>query len=185
MRQFHWIGHAERLPQERTAGPRHFTAAFLVSALTWLVLTGSFNPVDLLWGVAVCLVVARFSYRLAAFGLPRWIGNPRRWLPFLRLLFEFNRQLIVQNLTLSARVLRRNLGIRPGIVAVPTRLRDDVGLTVLGSLMSLTPDTVTLEIDGLRGLIYVHWIDVQTSDPEQARRLISADLEQQIIEWLY
>jgi multicomponent Na+:H+ antiporter subunit E len=185
LRQFHWAGHAERLPQERTAQPVHFVATFLVSAVTWLVLTGSFNPVDLLWGLAVCLVIARFSYKLSAFGLPRWVRDPRRWLPFLRVLWEFNRQLIVQNLTLSWRVLRPRLEIRPGIVAVPTRLRDDVGLTILGSLMSLTPDTVTMEIDRLRGVIYVHWIDVQTTDPQQARRLISEDLEQDIIQWLY
>jgi multicomponent Na+:H+ antiporter subunit E len=184
LRQYHWTSRADWLPQEPAAQPMHFVAALIVSALTWLALTASLNPIDLLWGLAVSLVVARFAYRLSAFGLPRWMRAPRRWLPFLRLLIEFNRQLVVQNIKLSLRVLRPRLNIRPGIVAVPTRLRDDVGLTLLGSLMTLTPDTVTLEIDRLRGVIYVHWIDVQTTDPEQARRLISAGLEQQIIDWL-
>lgn len=184
MRYFQWTGQTERLPQERAARPKHFAAAVLISFVTWLILTSSLAPLDVLWGFAVSLIVARFSYRLSAFGLPQWMRDPRRWIPFGRLLIEFNRQLIVQNISLSLRVLQPRLRIRPGIVAVPTRLRDDVGLTVLGGLMSLTPDTVTLEIDRARGVIYVHWIDVQTTDPEQARRLISADLEQQITAWL-
>jgi multicomponent Na+:H+ antiporter subunit E len=185
LRRYRWTGHAARLPQERVARPRHFLATFIVSALTWLLLTGSFNPVDLLWGAAVSAVVARVSYRLAAFGLPRWVRDPRRWVHFARLLFEFNRQLIVQNITLAWRVFHPRLNIRPGIVAVPTRLRDDVSLTVLGALMTLTPDTVTLEMDQQRGLIYVHWIDVLTTDPKEARRHISASLENVIRAWLH
>jgi len=76
------------------------------------------------------------------------------------------------------------MSIRPGIVAVPTRLHSDVQLTLLGSLMSLTPDTVTMDIDQERGIIYVHWIDVQTTDPQEARKLISQSLEEKIIGWL-
>ncbi|RPI92923.1 MAG: hypothetical protein EHM39_13250, partial [Chloroflexi bacterium] len=56
----------------------------------------------------------------------------------------------------------------------------DVALTLLGSLSTLTPDTVTVDIDERRGVIYVHWIDVRTTDPEEAYRLISARLEQKI-----
>jgi multicomponent Na+:H+ antiporter subunit E len=156
----------------------------VVSFLTWLALTGTLNPIDVLWGVVVSVVVARFAYRLVAFDLPRWVVQPRRWLYFLDLVVEFTRQLVAQNITLSIRVFRPDLPIRPGIVAVPTKLRGDINLTLLGSLMSLTPDTVTMDIDQEKGIIYVHWIDVQTTDPEQARELISSDLEERIIRWL-
>jgi multicomponent Na+:H+ antiporter subunit E len=185
MRQYRWVEHYSLLPQERAARPEHFLAAFIICMLSWLLLTGSLSPVDVIWGVAMSALAARISFRLAAFGLPRWLREPRRWGPALRLLLEFNRQLIVQNVTLAWRVLQPRLTIRPGIVAVPTRLRDDVSLTVLGSLMTLTPDTVTLEIDQNRGLIYVHWIDVQTTEPQKARQLISEALENQIRAWLH
>lgn len=184
LRQARWLQHTDAPPQARAATPHHFVSVLVISCLTWLVLTGSFQPMDLAWGLAVCLIVARLSYRLVAFDLPRWMRHPRRWLYFLDLLVEFTRQIIQQNISLSLRVLRPSLPIRPGIVAVPTRLRGDVNLTLLGSLMTLTPDTVTVDIDQTRGLMYVHWIDVKTTDPEQARLLISAGLEDRLIRWL-
>jgi multicomponent Na+:H+ antiporter subunit E len=184
LRQYRWTGHAAQLPQERAARPGQLAAVFMLSAATWLLLTGSFNPVDLLWGAAVSALVARFSYRLAAFGWPRWVKEPRRWAQLGLLLLEFNRQLIIQNVTLAWRVMQPKVKVRPGIVAVPTRLRSDVALTVLGSLMTLTPDTVTMEIDQVRGVVYVHWIEVQATDPEKSRQLISKALEDRIAAWL-
>jgi multicomponent Na+:H+ antiporter subunit E len=184
LRQARWLGEAAGIPQTRTATPRQFLAVLTISLLTWLVLTGSLAPMDLLWGLAVCLLVARVSYRLVAFDLPRWLLQPRRWLYFFDLLIEFTRQVILQNVSLSLRVLQPRLPIRPGIVAIPVRVRGDVNLTILGSLMTLTPDTVTIDIDEARGLMYVHWINVQTTDPHRARRLISRDLEDRLIRWL-
>jgi multicomponent Na+:H+ antiporter subunit E len=184
LRQARWHEAETGLPQARVARSSHFVGVLVVSYLTWLVLTFSFNLMDLLWGLAISLVVARLSYRLVAFDLPAWLLQPRRWLYFAELLWAFTREIIIQNVTLSLRVLRPSLPIRPGIVAVPTRVRGEINLTLVGSLMSLTPDTVTIDIDQARGLIYVHWIDVRTTDPEQARQLISADLEDRLMRWL-
>jgi multicomponent Na+:H+ antiporter subunit E len=173
-----------QLRYERRATNRHFVGVFLVSFFAWLALIGNFNPSEVLWGAAVSLIIARFTYRFLLFDFWGWMADPNRWLELVKLLIEFNRQIIVQNLTLALRVFRPGLPIRPGIVAVPTKLRSDMQLTLLGSLMSLTPDTVTMDIDQERGIIYVHWIDVQTTDPQEARKLISQSLEEKIIGWL-
>jgi multicomponent Na+:H+ antiporter subunit E len=163
---------------------RHFAGTFLAAFAAWMLLIGSFDPIQVVWGLAVSLVVARLTYRYAAIDLPTWVLYPRRWLALGLLAIEFARQILVQNVTLSIRVLRPSLPIRPGIVAVPTNLADEVALTLLGSLMTLTPDTVTMDVDQKRGIIFVHWIDVQTTDPTEAQRLLSAGLEDKIARWL-
>ncbi|MFN8417898.1 MAG: Na+/H+ antiporter subunit E [Anaerolineae bacterium] len=179
---------ADKAPDELSMKEKpkvsHLVAVFVISMLTWFVLTGSLNLIDVLWGTIVSLMVARLSYQFVRFDLPHWMSSPRRWLHFADLLIEFLRQIVVQNITLSIRVLRADLPIRPGIVAIPTKLRNEVALTVLGSLITLTPDTVTLDIDQRKGLIYVHWIDVKTTDPQEAYQLIAAALEERIIRWL-
>jgi multicomponent Na+:H+ antiporter subunit E len=184
LRQFQWAHKGGNIAHERAASPRHFVGVLTISFLTWMVLTGSLSPFDILWGLIVSIIIARFSYRLVAFELPRWIVSPRRWVYFIHVMVEFVRQLVMQNVSLSIRVLRPDMSIRPGIVAVPTKLRGDINLTVLGSLMSLTPDTVTIDIDQAEGLVYVHWIDVKTTDPDGIRRLLATDLEDRIIRWL-
>lgn len=184
LRQYRWIDKLEDIPFARAARPRHFVGVLVISFLTWMVLTGSFALIDVLWGLVVSTIVARLSYRFVVFELPHWVIHPRRWLYFLDVLIEFIRQMLVQNVTLSIRVFSPDMSIRPGIVAVPTKLRGDVNLTILGSLISLTPDTVTLDIDPADGMVYIHWIDVQSTDQETARRLLVADLEDRIIRWL-
>lgn len=184
LRQFMMV-HDEGELRQQPATISHFAAVFAVSFLTALLLAGSLAPIDVVWALVASALVARFSYRQVAFDPPRWIWQPRRWLPFAGLVIEFFRQLIVQNISLSIRVLRPNLRVTPGIVAIPTRLDSEVDLTILGSLLSLTPDTVTMDIDQTRGMIYVHWIDVQTTDPGEAQEVIAADLEQRIVRWLH
>jgi multicomponent Na+:H+ antiporter subunit E len=172
------------LAHERQATGFNLFSVFVISFLTWLILTGSLDAVDLLWGAIASFVVARFSYRLVALDLPRWVFLPRRWPAFFSLLLAVTWQLVKQNIALSIRVLRPTLAVRPGIVAVPTMLRDDIALTLLGSLITLTPDTVTVDIDQRNGLIFVHWIDVKASAPEEVRALIAADFEEKLIRLL-
>lgn len=62
--------------------------------------------------------------------------------------------------------------------AIPTALRDGVPLTILGSLMTLPSDTVTMDIDPDQGLVYVYWIEVRTTDQSEAQRMIAAGLEE-------
>jgi multicomponent Na+:H+ antiporter subunit E len=150
----------------------------------WLLLTGSFAPVDLLWGVIVCLSVTVLTFRFVAFGAPEWMLQPRRWWAFLLLLGEFIRQIVVQNVTLAWRVFSPRIPIKPGIVAVPFNARRDVPATILSSLMTLTPDTVLVDIDQVKGIMYIHWIDVQTTQPDEAYRLLVRDLEQKLNNWL-
>jgi multicomponent Na+:H+ antiporter subunit E len=176
---------SERLRYRRQATSRHFHGVFIVAFLTWMLLIGNFNPSEVLWGLVASLLVAWLTYRFLLFDFLWWMDDPRRWLALGKLLIEFTRQLIVQNVTLAIRVFRPSLPIRPGIVAVATELRQDAELTILGGLMSLTPDTVTMDVDQERGIIYVHWIDVKTTEPEEVRRLISASLEEKVVEWLH
>lgn len=172
------------LRYQRRATRKHFLGVFFVCFLTWILLIGNFNPQELLWGLVSSLLITRFTYQFLLFDYWQWIYEPQRWLQLGKLFIEFWRQLIVQNITLAVRVFRRDLPIRPGIVAIPIHIRTDGQLTLLGSLVSLTPDTVTLDIDQEKGVIYVHWIDVQTTDPEEAHRLVIASLEEKIVGWL-
>jgi multicomponent Na+:H+ antiporter subunit E len=168
----------------RTDDRTHFATTFTACAVLWLLLTGSFAPVDLLWGLTVCTGVTALTYRLVAFGAPRWMRRPRKWGAFLALGWEFTKQIIVQNFTLSRRVFSPQLPIRPGIVAVPFNIRRDVPLTILISLVTLTPDTVVLDVDQAKGILYIHWIDVKTTESDEAYRLLIRDLENKVNAWL-
>jgi multicomponent Na+:H+ antiporter subunit E len=171
-------------PVQQTDPVAHYLTTFIACAVLWLILTGSFAPLDLLWGVVLCTIVSALTYRFTAFGAPRWMRRPRGWLALLRLFVEFVRQMVVQNVTLSWRVFLPNMPIKPGIVAVPYNIEGDVPLTIMSSLMTLTPDTVVIDIDQQKKMMYIHWINVQTTDPKEMHRLIIHDIEHRVIDWL-
>lgn len=171
-------------PVEMTEPRAHYITTWIACAVLWLLLTGSFAPVDLLWGIAVCTGVAALTYRFTAFGAPRWMRRRAGWWAFLKLMGEFIRQIIAQNISLSRRVFSSTMPINPGIVAVPYHIRGDIPLTILSSLMTLTPDTVVVDIDQQKQLFYIHWIDVQTTDPDEMHKLLVYDLEHQLMQWL-
>jgi multicomponent Na+:H+ antiporter subunit E len=70
------------------------------------------------------------------------------------------------------RVIHPDLLINPGIVKVKTSLQSDIGLTLLANSITLTPGTLSVDIDKDNSVLYIHWIDVQSRDIEEATRTI-------------
>jgi multicomponent Na+:H+ antiporter subunit E len=56
------------------------------------------------------------------------------------------------------RVLHPDMPIRPGIVKVRTDLESEMAKTFLANSITLTPGTLTVDIDGSD--LYIHWINV-------------------------
>jgi multicomponent Na+:H+ antiporter subunit E len=65
--------------------------------------------------------------------------------------------------------------IKPGIVLIRTGLKSDTGKLVLANSITLTPGTLTMEVEGEHLLI--HWINVKSEDPEEATEFISKRFE--------
>lgn len=89
--------------------------------------------------------------------------------------FVFFGELIRANIDVAFRVLSPELPIRPGIVRVRTRLKSRVGRLLLANSITLTPGTITVESKD--DLFYVHWINVESQDIEEATRRIIEKFE--------
>jgi multicomponent Na+:H+ antiporter subunit E len=70
------------------------------------------------------------------------------------------------------RVSHPDLPINPGIVKVKTTLKSDTGLTFLANSITLTPGTMSVDIDQENGFMYIHWIDVKDKDIQKATEII-------------
>jgi len=88
---------------------------------------------------------------------------------------------IKANLDVAYRVLHPQLPISPGIVKVKTKLKSDTALTFLANSITLTPGTLSVDIDRNEGVLYVHWIDVKDKDIESATSRIVGRFEKILI----
>ena len=63
--------------------------------------------------------------------------------------------------------------INPGIVRISPKLKTDLGVTLLANSITLTPGTLTVDIDEKTNDLYVHWIAVK----EEALKKTPRDYE--------
>jgi multicomponent Na+:H+ antiporter subunit E len=124
----------------------------------WVALWGSLTAANVLGGLllAAVLLALPLSGGDAAAG-PAGLLRPGA---LLRFVGAFAVDLVRASLEVVALVLRPRVQLRQAVVAVPVTGASDALLTVLANSISLTPGTLTLEVDRARGTLYVHVLQV-------------------------
>ena len=147
---------------------------FATLMLFWLMLVNSLAPGTLLIGALVSLTIA-LLYRdgLSFFTEFRW--TPGAIVAGLAYYAYFFRQLVRSNLRLAAIVVDPALPIEPGIIKVRTGLESRMGRLMLANSITLTPGTLTVEVEG--EWLYVHCVTLGETDIESATREIAAGFE--------
>lgn len=142
-----------------------FIVNWVFMMLLWIGFTGSFAGQELFIGVATTAIISLFTIRFFTC-CTLAIFSPVRIYYMLIYLFVFIWELIKSNIDVARRVLTPSLPINPGIVKFKTKLSTDYGRMVLANSITLTPGTLSIDI--IDDTYYIHWIDVKTTDPEQA-----------------
>jgi multicomponent Na+:H+ antiporter subunit E len=90
-----------------------------------------------------------------------------KWPLFLVYIPYFLVQLAKANIDVAYRVITGR--INPGIVRIKPGLKSDLGRTVLANSITLTPGTLTVDVDKEQGDLFVHWINVQETKSEEEK----------------
>lgn len=157
---------------------RTANVAAALLGLLWALLFDGLSPVN----VALGFIVARVALGALRLGsedrveAPGALGDapppppreavatPRRIALGAWLVTYFLWELILANLGVLRIVLSRRLDIRPGIVAYPLRLRTPFGITCLANMITLTPGTITADVDEAGRTLYIHSIDARSDE---------------------
>lgn len=120
-------------------------ALFLVLLGLWLVLSGHYGPLLVTFGVLSAAFVVAIALRMDVVdreGQPvhLTLAAARYW-PWL------GWQVVLANLDVARRILDPRLPIRPTVARIPASQRDVLGRVVFANSITLTPGTVTLEVD--------------------------------------
>ena len=166
----------------RTTSWSHHVFVFGILVLLWVLLTGSLELQELVAGTVVALAVtllfgARFTI-LTGFRFS-WLAP----LHILIYLGHFLVALLRANVDLAGRVLSPSLPINPALVEIKTSLKSPLGKLLLANTITLTPGTLTIDVDDDRML--VHWVFCPPgTDLQQATEKISATFERHLSRFL-
>ncbi|CCQ75312.1 Na+/H+ antiporter subunit E [Magnetospira sp. QH-2] len=147
---------------------------FLTLILFWILLNGNLESDTLLIGLVAAFVITVFfrnglsflsDYRLVPAAIPAT----------LLFILYFLKELVKSNFRLAFIVLSPSLPVNPGIVKVRTKLQSRMGRLLLANAITLTPGTLTVELQD--EWLYVHWVSMETADVDQATETIVAGFE--------
>jgi len=147
---------------------KSFLLLFIFLFVFWLLLTpvnSQYLATGLVLVSALSLIFRKYGETLAEFKV-----NPGSLFYAFIYIFVFLKELIKSNLDVAYRVLSPKLPINPGIVKVKTKLKSDIGRTVLANSITLTPGTLSVEQKD--EYIYIHWINVSTEGVEATSQAI-------------
>lgn len=148
----------------------HFSLAFL-----WMFLSGRMNAsgfiIGFLLGALAILMMRRFF-------------NGRLYLErvwaVMKLCILFLKELILANIAVVKVVLKPKLDMQPAFFKYETALTAEWELTLLSSLITLTPGTVVVHISDDNKYLYIHAIDA--ADIEETVASIRNSFERAILE---
>ena len=126
-------------------------ATFVVCFAFWVLLTWSFTMQELIAGGVVSLAVALFAARFFIHEKAFWFANPVKLLSGLFYwICIFPVELVKANVNMAKICFGGCKKINPGIVKVPVDLKSDYGQAALANSITLTPGTITVNMDGDR-----------------------------------
>jgi multicomponent Na+:H+ antiporter subunit E len=141
---------------------------FVVSFCTYLLLSWSgrlsVQEVTIAFFLAAVISFVTSSSSRSGFWSVRGL-NPRRWWNFVRYVFgPFAVGLAQANLDVAKRLITGD--INPGIVKFDPRLKTDMGRMMLANSITLTPGTLTVDIDN-DGVFYIHVLSLRSATPSE------------------
>lgn len=147
----------------------------ILIAFIWMLLNEEFNPV--LFGVGYVIGF------IIIFTLRRFFNTPfygRKVIAIVKLFVLFIVELFKSSIGVIKEVLRPNLKIKPGIFRADTILETDFEISILVSLITLTPGSVVMEVDPKAKVMFIHAMD--SDDYQNNIRKAKRRFEKAIIE---
>ena len=147
----------------------------LVLALLWAMANGEVTLLTLGSGFLVGMLVLHLVGPV--------LGDSRyalRFLGAIGLIVFFLRELLLSSVRVAIDVLRPTFTMRPAIIQVPLDVQDDVQITMLANLISLTPGTLSVDVSDDKRNLYVH--AMYGDDPDAEVKRIKHSFERRILE---
>ncbi|GAA2814449.1 Membrane bound protein complex subunit mbxA [Aminobacter aminovorans] len=149
---------------------------WLLLFILWLIVNASLATPILVTGAVISFAVALiFARRSNVWDIAI---TPRSAWHFLAYTAVFFTELVKANLNMLRYVYSPRIDIHPGIVRVRIRLKSPIGRLALCNSIALTPGSLMMDVRG--EALFIHWLDVKTSDPDQATQMIVAPFEKHL-----
>jgi multicomponent Na+:H+ antiporter subunit E len=152
--------------RSRPISSKFFISKAMVLFVFWILLSASFEWIHLGLGLVFSFIVAWSNA-----GHSTFVPKVRLWSRVLLYLPWLFYKIIQSSLHLTKLILHPALPIDPQLISVESKLNHHAAIVLLGNSITLTPGTVTAEVD--RNKLIVHALDKVLSEDVTSRQIES------------
>lgn len=132
-------------------------ALFIILILFYLGLTANLEILNLIASVVIAsIIVALLKPERESIEIKKL---PQMFFSLIRYIAELIWDLITSGVQVARLLVNPDLPIKPGLLAIPSRAKTDLGEALSAHAISLTPGELVIEI-GEDGTLYTHCLDV-------------------------
>ena len=129
-----------------------FLSPFLLCVVLWLLWSGMFEPLMLMFGLSSCILAALITSKLQVVD-----SSERPLLIFVRMIGYIPWiawEIVKSNIDVARRIWRPQMPISPTVVTVKATQKTALGLVIHPNSITLTPGTLSIDVEP--GEIEVH-----------------------------
>lgn len=159
-----------------TIKTRSRITVFVLSFLVWIALTSIRDLQEVIAGLIFAFLVTLIAGHFLITTEKQKHVFHRAYSAVLYF-FKFLWEMVKANIHVAYLVVHPKVPVKPGIVKVRTELTKDAAITVLSNSITLTPGTLTVDVDPEGHHLYVHWITILSEDIETNTQAVAGRFE--------
>jgi multicomponent Na+:H+ antiporter subunit E len=136
-------------------------------------------PVNALYAFVAFLVVYFLLWLLSFF---YDTAHFKKLPKVINLAFFFMKELLKANMKIAYDVITPTHHMNPGVVVYPLEAKTDLEITMLASLISLTPGSLTIDVSEDRKILYFHSMYIKNNDMDKVKLDVRNGFEKRILD---
>ena len=143
---------------------------YLMYFLLWVIFNGSITLEICLFGLAIAAVLLAFSCKFTDYSLAKEWRFYRNLFVFPKYCWLLVKEIVKANMGAMHMILTQREEIEPVLVSFRSDLKTQMGKALLANAITLTPGTITVNLEGSEYL--VHCLDESMAEGINESRLI-------------
>lgn len=137
---------------------------FVFLLIIWIILNGRFT-LEILWiGCLFSLAMTWFSARFMGYDIKQDVSKLKCFGRFVKFIRTVIVEIVKANITVIPYILTEEQMVEPQLVRFKVDLKHESSQVMLANAITLTPGTITVNVDREKGEFLVHALDSSMAD---------------------
>ncbi|HDP75318.1 MAG TPA: hypothetical protein ENN49_05525 [Bacteroidales bacterium] len=98
----------------------------------------------------------------------------------VELIVYFTKEMFIATFLVVREVLSLKSRIQAGIISMPLDVKSDIEITILASLISLTPGTLSIEVSEDKTYLFIHAMNIPEGDVDKIKSQLKNGFERRV-----